>query len=258
MWAVAITIALVASIESLLCVEATDKMDPYKGRTPMNLELRAQGIGNLVSGLLGGLPITQVIVRSKANIDGGAQSKKSAIFHGVFLIVFVLAIPGVLNMIPRATLAAVLLLIGWKLASPKSAIQMIKAGWTQYIPFFTVIVVMLLHDLLYGIGAGLVVAFIIILYRNFTMSFFVSGDQNNGKIHLNMSQHTTFLNKASIIKTLDEIPDGKEVIIDLSQTISIDYDVSEAIRDFITGSKDRNIKVEVRNPEKLTQFSLEH
>ncbi len=252
-WRVALVIALVASIESLLCVEATDKMDPYKGRTPMNRELRAQGIGNLVSGLLGGLPITQVIVRSTANIGAGAKSKASAIIHGIFLVGFIILIPGVLNTIPRATLAAVLLLIGWKLASPKAMIQMIKSGWEQYIPFFVVIVVMLLTDLLVGVGAGLGVAFIIILYRNFKMSFFVNDNVEDGKVHVNLSQHTTFLNKASIMKRLDSIEDGKEVIIDLSETLSIDFDVKEALNDFIEGAPDRKIKTTVIHPEKLNQ-----
>lgn len=252
-WRVALVIALVASIESLLCVEATDKMDPNKGRTPMDRELRAQGIGNMISGLLGGLPITQVIVRSTANIGSGAKSKMSAIIHGIFLVGFVLAIPGVLNLIPRATLAAVLLLIGWKLASPKSMVQMFKSGWEQFVPFFVVIIVMLLTDLLIGVGAGLGVAFLIILYKNFQMSFFVNDATEQGKVKICLSQHTTFLNKASIMKRLDDIDDGCEVIIDLSETLSIDYDVREAINDFIAGSEDRSLKVSIIHPEKLEQ-----
>lgn len=250
-WRVALVIALVASIETLLCVEATDKMDPYKGRTPMNQELKAQGIGNVLSGLLGGIPITQVIVRSTANIGAGAKSKMSAIIHGVFLVGFVLAIPGVLNLIPRATLAAVLLLIGWKLASPKSMIQMIRSGWEQYIPFFVVIIVMLLTDLLIGVGTGLGVAMIIILYRNYKMSFFINKDVEDGKTHVNFSQHTTFLNKASILQRLDKIESGEDVVIDLSETLSIDFDVKEALNDFIEGAPDRNINVSVIHPEKL-------
>lgn len=252
-WRVALVIALVASIESLLCVEATDKMDPYKGRTPMNKELRAQGIGNVISGLLGGLPITQVIVRSTANIGAGAKSKMSAIIHGVFLVGFVLAIPGVLNLIPRATLAAVLLLIGWKLASPKSMVQMIKSGWEQYVPFFVVIIVMLLTDLLIGVGSGLGVAMIIILYKNFRMSFFINNDEEDGTVRICLSQHTTFLNKASIMKRLEEIGNGKNVIIDLSETLSIDFDVKEAMNDFVEGAPDRGITVSIIQPEKLQQ-----
>jgi MFS superfamily sulfate permease-like transporter len=252
-WRVALVVALVASIESLLCVEATDKMDPFKGRTPMNLELRAQGIGNLISGLLGGLPVTQVIVRSTANIGAGAKSKMSAIIHGIFLIGFILAIPGVLNLIPRATLAAVLLLIGWKLASPKSMVQMFKSGWEQFVPFFVVIIVMLLTDLLIGVGAGLAIAFLIILYKNFEMSFFIKDDKKDGKVTISLSQHTTFLNKASIMKRLDDIQDGTEVVIDLTETRSIDYDVREAINDFIAGAEDRSLKVSIIQAEKLEQ-----
>ena len=250
-WRVAIVIALVASIESLLCVEATDKMDPNKGRTPMNRELRAQGLGNLISGLLGGLPVTQVIVRSTANIGAGAKSKMSAIVHGIFLVGFILAIPGVLNLIPRATLAAVLLLIGWKLASPKSMVQMIKSGWEQFVPFFVVIIAMLLTDLLKGVAAGLAVAIIIILYKNITMSFFIKKGKEDGKIHINLSQHTTFLNKASIMKRLDEIEGGSEVIIDLSETLTIDFDVTEAIKDFVDSSNDREISVSIVGEHKL-------
>ena len=275
-WKVAVVVALVASIESLLCVEATDKMDPNKGRTPMNRELRAQGLGNLFSGLLGGLPITQVIVRSTANIGANAKSKSSAVIHGIFLLVFILAIPFVLNMIPRATLAAVLLLIGWKLASPKSIIAMIKAGWQQFIPFFVVIAVMLTTDLLKGVGAGLVVAFIILLIKNFRVAYFIKaqdlGDDHDrsvmksfhdkavkeGAVELILTAHANFLNKASIMKTLDEIKDGEKVYINLSRNMDMDYDIKEAINDFIAGAPDREITVEVSHPEKLEQVSLGH
>lgn len=277
-WRVAVVIALVASIESLLCVEATDKMDPDKGRTPMNRELRAQGIGNVISGLLGGLPITQVIVRSTANLNAGAKTKWSAVIHGVFLLVFIVAIPGVLNMIPRATLAAILLLIGWKLASPQSIKQMVKAGWTQFVPFFVVIVVMLLTDLLKGVGAGLLVSGIILLIQNMKISSFVKkkgeGDyattsitksfdgegskHDENTIYLVLSAHANFLNKANIMKTLDEIEDGKDVVIDLSRSVDIDYDVAEAIRDFKISADDREITLEIMSEEKLGGASLGH
>lgn len=250
-WRVAFVVAIVASIASLLCVEATDKMAPEKGRTSMNRELRAQGIGNAISGLLGGLPITQVIVRSTANISAGAKSKMSAIIHGVFLLVFVLAIPGVLNTIPRAALASVLLLIGWKLASPKTMLQMIKSGWEQFIPFFAVIIVMLLTDLLIGVGTGLGIAMAIILYRNLKIAFFIKADQEDGKVHIHLSEHTTFLNKAGIMKHLDEIEDGNKVIIDLSDTVSIDFDVREALEDFVKSSDERDLEVSFIDEEKL-------
>lgn len=259
-WGVALVIALVASIETLLCVEATDKMDPDKGRTPMNRELRAQGLGNLVSGLIGGLPITQVIVRSTANIGAGAKSKNSAIIHGFFLLIFVLAIPGVLNMIPRATLAAILLLIGWKLASPKTIMQMIRAGWNQWLPFLVTIGVMLGTDLLKGVGAGLVVAFLIIIIRHYQfdlkrykLAFFkdINEETKDEQIHLELAQHASFLNKVKILRILDEIEDGKDVIIDLSKVKSVDYDIAEAIKDFKISAESRNIKLEIVHPEKL-------
>lgn len=245
-WLVALVIALVASIESLLCVEATDKMDPNKGRTPMNKELRAQGIGNIASGLLGGLPVTQVIVRSSANIGAGAKSKWSAVMHGGFLMLFIVLIPGILNMIPRATLAAVLILIGWKLASPKTIKQIIKSGWEQWVPFFTVVIVMYFTNLLVGVGTGLAVAFLFILYRNYKMPYFIGAEgENEDIIVLTLSQHATFLNKATIMKRFDSIEDGKKVIINLTNTLDIDYDIKEAIKDFQESAADRNIRVEI-------------
>lgn len=251
-YVVAFTIALVASLETLLCVEATDKMDPHKGRTPMNLELKAQGVGNLVSGLLGGLPITQVIVRSSANINAGAKTKKSAILHGVFLLLFVVAVPGLLNMIPRATLAAVLILIGYKLASPQSIKDIVKSGKAQYIPFFVVVIVMLLTDLLIGVGVGLGLSFLIILYRNYKLSYFEIPNNEDGVIHLSLSQHATFLNKAVILKTLEDIEDGKTVIIDLTRCHDIDYDISEVILEFQESAIERNIEVSIIDADKLS------
>lgn len=258
-YTVALVIAIVASIESLLCVEATDKMDPDKGRTPMNQELKAQGIGNIFSGLLGGLPITQVIVRSTANMSSGAKSKNSAIIHGIFLLVFVIAIPGVLNMIPRATLAAILLLIGYKLASPSSIKGMVKAGWAQYVPFFVTIGVMLSTDLLIGVGAGLVVAFIVILYKNYKTAYFIDPNKTDeGPIYLTLSQHATFLNKANIMQTLDDLKDGSDVVLDLSKTIDMDYDITEALKDFKASCVDREITLKIIHEEKLNDHSIEH
>ena len=251
---VALTIAVVASLETLLCVEATDKMDPRKGRTPMNRELKAQGLGNMFAGLLGGLPITQVIVRSSANINAGARSKRSAIFHGMFLLVFVALFPGLLNMIPRAAMASILILIGFKLASPKSIKNILKSGWPQAVPYVVVVTVMLLTDLLMGVGAGLIVGFMIILYRNYKIAHFVDPNENDGEVvTLRLSEHTTFLNKASILKTFDEIEAGKKVVIDLRNAREIDYDINEAITDFKASEKERNISVEILGEEKLMQ-----
>lgn len=244
---IALIIAIVASIETLLCVEATDKLDPNKGRTPMDRELKAQGIGNIISGLVGGLPITQVIIRSSANIGAGAKSKNSAIIHGVFLLVFILAIPGVLNMIPRSTLAAILVLIGFKLASPKMFTQMFKGGLSQFVPFVATIAGMLATDLLTGVGIGLGVAILWILYKNYKVSYFVEGfgHKEGEPIKLVLSQHATFLNKASIVETFDTVPNGEHVILDLSKTIDLDYDIQEAIKEFKMSCIDRNIKLEI-------------
>lgn len=254
---IALIIAVVASIETLLCVEATDKLDPQKSRTPMNRELKAQGIGNIVSGFFGGLPITQVIIRSSANIQAGAKSKNSAIIHGALLLIFILAIPGVLNMIPRSTLAAVLILIGFKLASPKMFKQMFKAGWDQFIPFLATIIGMLLTDLLTGIAIGSGVAILWILYKNYRVAYFLEGigHKANEPIRLVLSQHATFLNKASIMETFDSIPDGEHVILDLSKTIDFDYDIKEAIREFKTSCEDRNIKLEIIGRAKITNLN---
>lgn len=251
---VAFTIAIVASLETLLCVEATDKMDPFKGRTPLNRELKAQGLGNLFSGLLGGLPITQVIVRSSANINAGADSKKSAIIHGLFLLVFIIAIPDLLNMIPRATLAAVLILIGYKLASPVSIKAVIKSGWTQYVPFAIVVIVMLLTDLLIGVATGLVVGLIVILYHSARNSYMKDPNEKDPNvIRLVLAEHTTFLNKVTLLKIFDEVEAGKKVIIDLSRSVKIDYDVSEAIIDFKAGAIDREIEVGIIDEHKLLE-----
>ena len=229
-----ITIAIVASLETLLCVEATDKLDPYKRITPANRELKAQGVGNIISGLIGGLPITQVIVRSSANIQSGGRTKLAAIIHGFLLLISVLAIPLVLNMIPLASLAAILLMVGFKLAKPVLFKSMYKLGWTQFIPFMVTIVGIVLTDLLVGIGLGLVVAVFYILLNNFKRPFFFSPDNHlsDDTIRIELSEEVTFLNKAAILNTLKEIPENSKVIIDASRTESIDYDVLEIFEDF--------------------------
>ncbi len=252
-YTVALVIAIVASLETLLCVEATDKLDPNKGRTPMNRELKAQGIGNILSGLLGGLPITQVIVRSTANIQAGAKTKWSAVVHGVFLVLFIVLAPSLLNMIPRATLAAVLLLIGYKLASPKVFKQIYKNGWSQFIPFLVTVICIYRIDLLSGVGIGLGLSVLWILYKNYKTAYFVEdfGHEEGEPIRLSLSQHATFLNKASIVDTFDKIPNGEHVILDLSKSTDIDHDIFEAINEFKVNAKNRNIKLEVIGQKKM-------
>lgn len=266
-WLTGITIAVVASLETLLCVEATDKLDPYKRVTPTNLELKAQGIGNIVSGLVGGLPVTQVIVRSSANIQSGGRTKLAAIIHGFLLLISVLAIPIVLNMIPLASLAAILFLVGYKLAKPVLFKTMYKLGWTQFIPFIVTIVGIVFTDLLIGIGLGLVVAIFYILLNNFKRPFFFSADNhlNDGTIRIELSEEVTFLNKAAILNTLKEIPENSKVIIDASRTETIDHDVLEIFEDFKQNAAYKKIELgfigleekKEQNPTRLFREALQ-
>ncbi len=239
-----LVLALVASIETLLCVEATDKLDPQKRITPANRELKAQGIGNLLSGLIGGLPITQVIVRSSANISFGAKSKNSAIFHGVLLFICAVFIPNILNMIPYASLASILLIVGYKLAHPKIFYKIFKQGFEQFIPFLATIIGMLIFDLLKGVIIGMMVSIIFILINNFKNAFEKVNDLHKKNTHLiTLSQEVTFLNKGKILQLLKSIPDDAEVIIDGSNTKFIDFDVYEIIKDFEITAKSKNIKL---------------
>lgn len=260
----AVTIAVVASLETLLCLEATDKLDPQKRVTPANLELKAQGIGNMISGLIGGLPITQVIVRSSTNIQSGGQSKWSAIFHGMLLLLCAAAIPHVLNLIPLASLAAILFLVGYKLAKPVLFKQMYKLGWSHFIPFVVTIVGIVLTDLLVGIGLGLTVAIFYVLYNNYKRPYlFKESEFKAGEpIRLELAEDVTFLHKANILRTLSQIPDDSNVIIDASRSINIDQDVIEIIEDFETNAHYRSIEVKVvsrRNPalpNQVKQFEV--
>ncbi len=254
----ALTIAVVASIETLLCVEATDKMDPYKRVTPTNRELKAQGLGNIASGLIGGLPVTQVIVRSSANIQSGGRTKASAFIHGLFLLITVLTIPHLLNMIPKASLAAILFLVGYKLAKPSIFKSIYKMGHEQFIPFIVTIVGIVFTDLLKGIGLGMVVAIFYILYKNYKIPFHFNKGQVGNKtepILLQLSEDVSFLNKAGIQHTLTELPDNSSVIIDASRTRYIHPDVIEIIEDFKLNAKTRNIDIDVRGMEINTDES---
>ncbi|WP_373513231.1 SulP family inorganic anion transporter, partial [Persicitalea sp.] len=232
-YTVAFTLAIVASLETLLSVEATDKLDPYKRSTPTNRELKAQGMGNLVSGLIGGLPVTQVIIRSSANIDSGGRTKMATITHGVLLLVSAIFIPYFLNMIPLAALAAILLLVGYKLSKVSLYKKMYELGWDQFIPFIVTIVAILMTDLLKGIAIGMVVAIYFILRKNYKHSYhYKKEDRKEGEvITLQLSQEVTFLNKGSINHTLSMLPHDCTVVIDGTLSLNIDYDVLEIIQD---------------------------
>jgi len=245
-WITGVTIAVVASLETLLCLEATDKLDPFKRVTPANQELKAQGIGNVISGLIGGLPITQVIVRSSTNIQSGGRTKMSAIIHGVILFLCALSIPVVLNLIPLASLAAILFLVGYKLAKPSLFKQMYGLGQKHFVPFMMTILGIVFTDLLVGIGIGLAFAIFYILYDNYKKPFLFQADKHigDGTIRLELTEDVTFLHKASIQRTLSQIPDGAHIIIDASNSINIDHDVIEIIEEFKTNAEYRDIEVE--------------
>lgn len=246
-YVIAITIAVIASLETLLCVEATDRLDPLKRITPTNRELIAQGTGNIVSGLIGGLPITQVIVRSSANIQSGGKTKASAFFHGVLLLFSALAIPVVLNLIPLASLAAILFMVGYKLAKPSLFKEMYKKGRAQFIPFVVTIIGIVFTDLLVGIGMGMVVAIFHILWNNYRTPYHFDQDTHvDGEgIRIQLSEDVSFLNKAGVMHTLNQIPDGASVVIDANNTKTIHLDVIEIIDDFVENAKTRDITVRI-------------
>lgn len=245
-WVAAATIAVVASIETLLCIEASDKMDPLKRYTNSNVELFAQGTGNILSGLLGGLPMTSVIVRTSANINSGGRTKIATIAHGILLLAAVVAIPTLLNRIPLACLAAILLMIGYKLASPTVFRHMWKSGQYQFVPFIVTVVAVVFTDLLKGVAVGLVVSIFYILRANLKLAYFFKKEQHHEgeTIEIKLAQEVSFLNKAAIKQTLGHLPGHSRLVIDASDTFYIDHDVLQLIRDFLNiGSKEKNIAV---------------
>ncbi len=260
----AATLAAVASLETLLCVDATDKLDPQRRVTPANRELVAQGCGNIVSGLIGGLPITQVIVRSSANIQSGGRTKLTAILHGVLLLVAVVVLPTVLNLVPLAVLASILFVVGYKLAKPSLFKDMYERGANQFAPFIVTIVGIVLTDLLIGIGLGMAVAMFLILSRNYMNSHFLhisESDFPTGRhvVSMRLAEEVTFMNKGAIIRSLAELPNGVHVRIDSSSSFHVDQDVLEAISEFEDSSLARDITVEriERPPETVPGVTLE-
>ncbi len=246
---IAVTIAIIASLESLLSTEAGDKLDPHKRVTPTNRELKAQGLGNLISGMIGGLPMTAVIVRTSANVNAGAKTKLSAIFHGLLLLISVVAFASVLNQIPLACLAAVLLVVGYKLAKVSLFKEMYQLGWEQFVPFIVTVVAIQFSDLLKGIALGMLVAIFYILRTNYRRDYEIHHDKKTegGSIKIKLSEHVTFINKGSIAKKLADIENGTKVTIDASQSHYIDLDVVEIIYDFEIASKLKNIEVTLIN-----------
>ena len=263
-WITAFTIALVASLETLLCVEATDKIDPYKRVTPTNRELLAQGVGNILSGMIGGLPVTQVIVRSSANIQSGGKTKMSAIIHGVLLLISVILIPTLLNKIPLSVLAAILFIVGYKLAKPSLFVSMYKLGWKQFLPFAVTVTGIIFTDLLIGIALGLMVGIVVILIKSFQNSHFLHiEDKSNGvhKIKMTLAEEVTFFNKGAILKELDSLPLESYLELDVRKTRYLDNDIIEILEDFSEKARNRKININLisergiqENPDSFIQF----
>ena len=252
-WTVAITIALVASLETLLSVEAADKLDPLKRVTPTNRELMAQGAGNALSGLIGGLPVTSVVVRSSVNAQSGAQSKASTILHGVVMALAVLLASDLLNAIPKASLAAILIFTGFKLAHPNILRSAVARGRGQWIPFLITVLAILFSDLLVGIAVGLVVAVFFIAYNTFHATYTEVREDN--RVLFRLRHNVSFLNKGGIKRALESIPRGSELLIDLSHADYIDPDVEEVILDYCAHAHLRNVRVACKkNPMQSKDF----
>lgn len=243
-WTTAITLAIVASLETLLNIEAADNLDPYQRVTPTNRELKAQGIGNIFSGLLGGLPITSVVVRTSANVNAGAKTKMSAIMHGVLLLLSVALIPGLLKMIPLSALAAILIYTGYKLAKPSIFKSFYTKGFDQFVPFVITIIAIIFTDLLIGILIGIGVGLFFVLRSNFKTALFVVNDENRYLFRLR--KDVSFLNKPILKARLEEVPADSAVIIDISRADFIDKDVIEVVNDFLHHAHLKNIRVEIR------------
>ncbi len=256
-WTVGMTIAIVASIETLLCIEASDRLDPQKRYTNTNVELKAQGIGNIVSALIGGLPMTSVVVRSSANCNAGAKSKMSTIIHGIMLLLSVLIIPVVLNKIPLATLATILILVGYKLAKPSTIKHFWEKGKYQFVPFIATMVAVVATDLLKGVLLGIIISIIFVLKGNLKRAYtfkkeeYVDGDI----IHIDLAQEVSFLNKAAIKSTLKAIPENSRVIISAHDTVYIAHDSLDLIKEFKNiRAVDENIKVKLKGFKEAYQL----
>ncbi len=243
-WISAFTLAIVASLETLLGIEAVDKLDPLKRVTPTNRELKAQGVGNIISGLIGGLPLTSVVVRSSANVSAGAKTKVSTIMHGTMLLICVMLIPSLLNKIPLSALAAVLIFTGYKLAKISLFKEFFQKGWDQFIPFVVTILAILFTDLLIGIMVGIGVGLFFMIRSNFRSSVMVVHDKNNYLIRLR--KDVSFLNKPIIKKKLEDVPENAFVLIDATRADYIDKDVIEEINNFLCHAHIKNIRIEIK------------
>ena len=242
-YGVALTIGLVASVETLLSVEAVDKLDPHKRQSPLNLELIAQGTSNIIAGLLGALPITAVIVRSSANVNAGGQTRMASLVHGILLFVSVITIASVLNMIPLSSLAAILLLVGYKLAHPKLFRAMYQQGVNQFLPFVVTVVAVLLTDLLIGIAIGTAVGIYFTIRANFRSA--IVKEEREGVVYVRFKKNVSFLNKAILTQTLNDLPEGSHVVVDGSEVDFIDHDIQEILAEYRIRAKESGTRLEI-------------
>ena len=240
-WVAALTIALVASIETLLSVQAVDRLDPLRRQSPPDRELVAQGVGNAMSGLVGGLPITSVIVRSGANVAAGGRERLAAIVHGVLLLLAVMLAAALLNRIPLACLAAVLLQVGLNLAKPSTFAAQRKLGATQLVPFLATIGAVLALDLLKGVILGIVVGVGFVLRQN-AQGAVVRTTDEDGTTRVAFQRDGTFLVKPALVTELASIPAGARVIVDGTGEY-LDHDVKEALAAFLADAPGRQLDV---------------
>jgi len=243
-WITAFTLAMVASLETLLGLEAVDKLDPLKRASPTNRELVAQGSGNIVSGLLGGLPLTSVIVRSSANLQAGAKTKLSAIMHGLLILVCVAFVPNILNMIPKAALAAILIFTGYKLVKPSIIRSYFQKGWEQFMPFIVTLLAIVLTDLLKGVLIGIGLGIFYIIRSNFRTSVFMINDSNHYLMRLR--KDISFFSKPVLKNKLESLPENCYLLIDLTRAEFIDKDVIDTINEFLQHAHLKNIKVNLK------------
>jgi MFS superfamily sulfate permease-like transporter len=253
-WISGFTLAIVASLETLLGIEAVDKLDPLKRVTPTNKELKAQGIGNIVSGLIGGLPLTSVVVRSSANVAAGGKTKLSTIFHGLLLLLCVMFIPFILNKIPLSALAAILIFTGYKLAKVSLFKEFYQKGWDQFVPFVITIAAILITDLLKGICVGILVGLFYMVRSNFRSAVLVVNDNNNYLIRLR--KDVSFLNKPIIKKKLEDVPANSFVLIDAHRADFIDKDIIEEINSFLCHAHLKNIRVQIKKSQHKQMHAL--
>lgn len=257
-WKYGIIIGLLATLETLLCVEAIDKLDKRNRITPVNRELVAQGIGNMTCGLLGAIPLTAVVVRGAANVDAGGRTKLSSFIHGIFLLSAVLFVPFILNKIPYASLSAILIVTGYNLTKPKLYLNMWNLGLKQFLPFLFTIAVILLTDLLIGVSIGLLISIYFIIQNNFKAEYKITKTQQQGieNYYIKLNSNVTFLNKVKLRKTLDEVPEYSILTIDGSECNFIDHDVLEIFSEYGSKAHDRHIELLLIGIEKVNVSSL--